>query len=135
MVAFLTVLQKLLKSVQKKVVASAVVPDVAQESVSRLRHSRFPSYSDCSVAGETMTTHQLEQLRVTSPETRQSFPPETRVMAISTILSRSSVFNGAQHYSHSPSSGRGVSIHWTGLLDWTTGLIFLPLKINFMLSN
>ena len=23
----------------------------------------------------------------------------------------------------------GVSIHWTGLLNWTTGLTFLPLKI------
>ena len=30
---------------------------------------------------------------------------------------------------------RGVSIHWTGLLDWTTGLTFLPPKIIFMPCN
>ena len=57
------VLQKLLKkSGPKEVVASAVVPDVAQEFVSRQRHSRLPSSADCSIAGETLTTHKLEHL-------------------------------------------------------------------------
>ena len=32
-------------------------------------------------------------------------------------------------------NAKGVSIHWTGLLDWTTGLTFLSLKIIFMLCN
>ena len=36
---------------------------------------------------------------------------------------------------HCPLSQRGVSIHWTGLLDWTTGLTFFALKIIFMLCN
>ena len=59
------VLQKLQEVCPKEVVVSAVVPEVGQEFISRRRPSRLPSSADCSVAGETLTTHKLEQLTVT----------------------------------------------------------------------